>query len=180
MKSGSYISILDTLKSLGAKKVGIYISQSRYPYIKDIKDKFDFIWIPRYGQNTGKADENYAPKYPCDLWQYTSKGRINGIAANVDLNKLWGDKDIEWFILKEERPLKRSLFYLTRTMVRKGSEGEAVRELQILLNSFGYLCGRQDGIFDGQTDKAVRAFQKDYNLTVDGICGSKTVQKLIG
>ena len=39
-------SIIDTLRLLGAKKVGIYISQSRYPYIKSIKDEYDFIWIP--------------------------------------------------------------------------------------------------------------------------------------
>lgn len=175
-------SIIDTLRLLGAKKVGIYISQSRYPYIKSIKDEYDFIWIPKYGKNTGVADEAYIPKYDCDLWQYTSKGHIDGIPNRVDLNQIRGNKDLGWFLgeYKIEPPLKRSLFYLLRETVRKGNEGEAVRELQLTLNSFGYLCGRQDGVFDEQTDKAVRAFQKDYNLTVDGICGPKTVQKLIG
>lgn len=89
---------LSTLKNLGAKKVGLYIGQSRYPYIKEIKDKFDFIWIPRYGKDTGSADENYKPVYYCDLWQYTSKGRVNGINGDVDLNKIYGNKTLEWFI----------------------------------------------------------------------------------
>ena len=175
-------SILNTLRALGAKKVGIYIGQSRYSYMKSIKDKFDFIWIPRYGQNTAEADEKYAPKYYCDLWQYTSNGHIEGIPSRVDLNKIYGNKDLDWFLGKYEleRPLKRSLFYLLRETVRKGNEGEAVKELQLVLNSLGYLCNRQDGIFDSNTEKAVKAFQKDMDLTVDGICGPKTVQKLIG
>ena len=85
-----------TLRELGAKKIGLYISQSRYPYAS--RDLYDFIWIPRYGKNTGEADENYKPKYPCDLWQYTSNGHIDGISTRVDMDKLYGDKTLEWFI----------------------------------------------------------------------------------
>ena len=69
-------------------------------------DKFDFIWIPRYGKNTGYPDENFKPLYPCDLWQYTSVGNIPGISNNVDLNKLNGNKTLDWFldsyVIKEE------------------------------------------------------------------------------
>lgn len=85
----------DTLRSLGAQKLGLYIGQSLYSYAN--KDKYDFIWIPRYGKNTGEADTNYAPIYPCDIWQYTSVGHIDGINGNVDLNKLYGQKTLEWF-----------------------------------------------------------------------------------
>lgn len=92
------LAFCETLRRLGAKKVGLYIGQSRYPYIEDSLDKFDFIWIPRYGKNTGYADEAYKPKYPCDLWQYTSEGGIEGISGDVDLNKLNGTKTLEWFL----------------------------------------------------------------------------------
>lgn len=85
----------NTLREQGAKRIGLYISQSRYKYAA--RELYDFIWIPRYGKNTGKADETYAPIYPCDLWQYTSMGHIDGINARVDLNKLYGDKDLSWF-----------------------------------------------------------------------------------
>ena len=34
-----------TLRELGAKKIGLYISQSRYPYAS--RDLYDFIVIPR-------------------------------------------------------------------------------------------------------------------------------------
>lgn len=176
-------TILDTLRLLGVKKVGLYIGQSRYPYIKDIKDNFDFIWIPRYGKNTSLADEAYAPKFPCDIWQYTSMGHIDGIPNRVDLNKLYGNKTLDWFItnnLKTEPPLKRSFFFLQWTTVRKGDNNGAVQELQQVLNKLGYDCGRNDGIFDAATEKALKEYQKQNGLTADGICGKKTLAKLIG
>lgn len=92
----------NTLRELGAKCLGLYISQSRYKYAA--LDLYDFIWIPRYGKNTGKADENYAPIYPCDLWQYTSMGSVAGISGRVDLNKLYGDKDLSWFTGQVKQP----------------------------------------------------------------------------
>lgn len=96
----------DTLRSLGAKKLGLYIGQSNYPYAN--KEKYDFIWIPRYGKNSGNIEQNYIPKYPCDLWQYTSNGYINGINTRVDLNTLHGDKNLNWFLEKEETKMAES------------------------------------------------------------------------
>lgn len=93
----------DTLQSLGAQKLGLYIGQTLYSYAN--KDKYDFIWIPRYGKNTGEIDVNYAPIYPCDLWQYTSVGHVDGIDGNVDLNTLYGNKTLEWFTNKEGAPM---------------------------------------------------------------------------
>ena len=83
------------MRELTTKKIGIYIGQSLYPYAAI--DLYDFVWIPRYGKNTGEADPNYRPKYPCVLWQYTDKGKCSGINTNVDLNLLNGDKPLSWF-----------------------------------------------------------------------------------
>ena len=96
------LAFCKALRSLGAKKVGLYIGQSRYPYIQDSLNEFDFLWIPRYGKNTGYADEVYKPKYPCELWQYTSQGRVKGISGDVDLNKLNGNKTLEWFLSESQ------------------------------------------------------------------------------
>lgn len=172
---------LETLKKLGAKKVGLYIGQSRYSYIRDIKNNFDFIWIPRYGKNLGEADEKYAPIFPCDIWQYTSVGKVSGISGNVDLNKLYGNKDLEWFIKRVEQPLKRNLFALIGHTVRLGDKSTAVNELQITLKKLGYDCIiREDKLFDNITEQALKNFQKENDLVADGICGPKTIQKLIG
>lgn len=53
-------------------------------------------------------------------------------------------------------------------------EGEAVRELQQRLSALGYDAGTIDGIFGPQTEQAVKAFQEQYGLEIDGIVGPKT------
>ncbi|MTH54805.1 L,D-transpeptidase family protein [Bacillus mangrovi] len=58
--------------------------------------------------------------------------------------------------------------------LKKGSQGEAVAQLQRKLTSSGFSPGGIDGIFGSATDRAVRAFQKSRGLTVDGIAGPAT------
>lgn len=66
--------------------------------------------------------------------------------------------------------------------LKKGSEGEPVRALQILLIGYGYSCGAlgDDRIFGADTETALRDFQREHNLEDDGICGSLTWAKLLG
>ena len=68
----------------------------------------------------------------------------------------------------------------TRPTLRRGSRGEAVKEMQALLISRGYDLGRwgADGIFGKQTMKAVKAFQKDCGIRVDGVVGPVTYSRL--
>ena len=44
------------------------------------------FWIARYGANNGKYEEKYKPNVGEYIWQYTSKGSVNGISGNVDMN----------------------------------------------------------------------------------------------
>lgn len=69
-------------------KVGIYFAHHLYPrYGGDYGQTF--TWIPRYGK---------APKYPCNLWQYTSEGSVAGINGNVDLNIMHDGTTLAAFI----------------------------------------------------------------------------------
>ncbi|MBX3582116.1 MAG: DUF3380 domain-containing protein [Rhizobiaceae bacterium] len=61
--------------------------------------------------------------------------------------------------------------------VRSGSRGEDVRNLQQALSALGYPLGR-DGVFGRQTEEALRAFQRDHGLKVDGIAGPLTRQAM--
>lgn len=56
-----------------------------------------------------------------------------------------------------------------------------VKWLQERLLAFGYSVGsyKIDGIFGNDTLKAVKKFQKDYGLKVDGIVGKNTYRKLV-
>ena len=61
-------------------------------------------------------------------------------------------------------------------VVKKGSQGPTVRLLQSILKFLdpAYDPGPIDGIFGNQTESALKAFQADYGLTVDGIAGPET------
>lgn len=64
--------------------------------------------------------------------------------------------------------------------IRRGSSGKYVKECQNDLISLGYDVGKTgaDGKFGANTLKAVKAFQKDKKLKVDGIVGAKTWEAL--
>ena len=64
------------------------------------------------------------------------------------------------------------------TLSRYGSTGSEVRAIQQKLVSLGYSPGTVDGIYGTKTAQAVRRFQSDYGLTVDGIAGTNTLPAL--
>lgn len=80
----------------------------------------------------------------------------------------------------EKQPEKgQTVSYKT---IRRGNHGELVKQLQTKLNAIGYdigICGI-DGDFGTATEKAVKQFQKDHGLTVDGVVGPKTWAALDG
>ena len=61
-----------------------------------------------------------------------------------------------------------------------GDTGDSVEALQILLNGYGFNCGKADGVWGANTDTAVCNFQKKNGLTADKVCGKNTWAKLLG
>lgn len=57
--------------------------------------------------------------------------------------------------------------------LKKGDKCDEVARLQSLLNKNGYSLV-EDGDFGSKTEEAVKAFQKQHNLEVDGIVGRQT------
>lgn len=66
--------------------------------------------------------------------------------------------------------------------LRKGDKGSVVKQLQQDLIALGYGKYMQpygaDGSFGAATENAVKAFQKDNKLSVDGVAGPKTQAKI--
>jgi hypothetical protein len=60
-------------------------------------------------------------------------------------------------------------------LLKKGSSGQQVVELQEGLEALGYELGMCDGAFGPATEKAVKAFQTAENLKVDGLVGKGTI-----
>ena len=57
-------------------------------------------------------------------------------------------------------------------------QGPEVLVIQEKLEALGYAPGTLDGIYGDTTASAVRAFQRDHGLEVDGVVGPKTRQAL--
>src|SRR5947207_370683 len=95
-----------------------------------------------------------------------------------------------------DRPMLQSLLFFANDALEKaarnspplarGSQGDAVRCLQLALAATGQSLPvsvkrhpfSADGVFGPETEKAVRAFQAQQGIQVDGIAGTQTLSKL--
>lgn len=68
---------------------------------------------------------------------------------------------------------------ITLPLLKKGSRGDPVVSLQVLLTAKGHSCAA-DGIFGSETEQAVLAFQKAEGLDADGIVGPMTWKAVLG
>ena len=163
------INIYQKVIEYAGYEFGVYTGLYFYntylkPYATELKCDF---WIARYPSST-KVMVSYNPpegkkpsiRHALWGWQYSSSGSVPGINGNVDMDLYYGD--------------------VSMPTLRKGSSGSDVKELQILLIKAGYSCGKYgtDGKFGDSTLEAVKAFQADRGLAVDGVVGTKTWTEL--
>jgi GH25 family lysozyme M1 (1,4-beta-N-acetylmuramidase) len=87
---------IDRLKAKGMQHVGLYSGESFWKAYNLGAIASDFQWVAKYGVNNGQP--NTAPTIPeTDLWQFTSTGKIDGIATDVDLNIITNHVDFPFF-----------------------------------------------------------------------------------
>ncbi len=79
---------------------------------------------------------------------------------------------------KEKALTEQTQAALQAAVLKQGSKGSEVKEVQSRLKKWGYYKGSVDGVFGAQTRAAVIAFQKKNGLTADGIVGKATYQAL--
>lgn len=111
-----------------------------------------------------------------------------GVASNhADVTHWWGKKGTSWepYTMNRLRQdvaeaLGMSLSDNTNEVIsymnvlKRGSKGDRVKDLQINLNALGFDCGTPDGKFGAATEAAVRKFQISAGLVQDGIVGNLT------
>lgn len=80
-----------------------------------------------------------------------------------------------------DAPIANDSFELGERLLKNGSTGPDVKQLQQLLIGLGYDCGRwgADGDFGDATEIAVGRFQADHHLETDGEYGPKTHKALM-
>ncbi|WP_240035237.1 spore cortex-lytic enzyme [Neobacillus notoginsengisoli] len=67
----------------------------------------------------------------------------------------------------------------TNQVIQYGSVGEDVIELQSRLKYIGFYSKKIDGVFGWSTYWALRNFQYEFGLPIDGLAGSATKAKLV-
>ena len=113
---------------------------------------------------------------------YVLDGQVIHCSGEVKTDTLVGGRDWQKFGIPKGLYTWQELVKLTKgefdRMLKKGSSGSDVRDMQIMLNALGYDCGTADGIFGNKTVSAVKAFQEAEGLTIDGIAGTQTLETL--
>lgn len=101
----------------------------------------------------------------------------SGVQHFTKMNKKWTHWAIPKGICKDDEPIIPSD---RKPTLRKGDKGEWVTLAQTKLKNKGYDLGKcgVDGDFGKATEAAVKQFQQDWGLTVDGIIGDKTWELL--
>lgn len=126
-----------------------------------ISGYFDFISAKRYANL--KLASNYI--------QYAEYLKADGYAtSSTYINTLC--RTVEKYNLTTYDAV--SVVTSNRPTLRRGSRGAEVKYMQTILNKEGFRLGAIDGIFGKNSESALKQFQADKGLTVDGICGRKT------
>ncbi|MBS2770236.1 spore cortex-lytic enzyme [Anoxybacillus sp. UARK-01] len=77
-----------------------------------------------------------------------------------------------------EWPMKEAHAFSDQ-VIQRGAVGDDVIELQARLQYIGFYKSKIDGVFGWSTYWAVRNFQSEYGLPIDGLVGASTKQKLV-
>ena len=123
----------------------------------------------KYGKSTTNAVKSF---------QKLNSLKVDGIAGKKTIAKLYSDSAVAYSKEKAaEKEKGKTTTTTTYQKLRRGSMGPSVAALQQALKNRGYAFS-VTSIYDADTENAVKAFQSDYGLTVDGIAGKITQGKL--
>ena len=159
----TYVSVTKTASSSSSSNSATRLEKgSTGSDVKDLQTKlkklgyYDAYVDGDYGDTTVAAVKAFQKKYNLTA---------DGIAGKETLKKL-------------DSAYKNANSAKDDDSLRMGDSGSAVKDLQTKLKKLGYYSGTVDSTFGSGTYTAVRAFQKKYNLTADGVAGSETLKKL--
>ncbi len=131
--------------------------------------------LKELGYYTGEVDGAYGPgtQQAVMLFQAQHGLTDDGIAGDQTRNALYAD-NAQVFV-PTPSPVPPTP---TPASLSKGAQGDLVRQMQQRLSELGYYAGEADGDFGAGTQQAVRLFQSQHGLDVDGAAGQKTLNLL--
>ena len=132
-----------------------------------VKGYFDFISTKRYANlKTANTPQLYLERIKADGYA-TSSTYVN---TNMNCILKW---DLTKYDSKEPVTDSTTISPSVMPVIKKGSKGDWVVIAQGRLVVAGYKI-EVDGVFGPKTEEAVKKFQADHHLTVDGIIGKNT------
>lgn len=175
-RTANYIAFTDTINAAGYEGL-IYGSKAYIRTKFDVDNLDELMWLAAY-PNPSKVDPENPPsigKYDSRvaIWQYSNKGRIDGINGNVDLDYMYID------VFNDETD-KNPYAVPTRTLYLGNTKmtEEDIKWLQWELKEDGYDI-EMDGVFDKVLHAVLRDYQYNHGLEVDGKCGPATKKDMI-
>lgn len=159
----------EAIKS-GGYRAGVYANLNWFNNYLDysaLKKSYS-IWLAQYNSTNDKA---------CDIWQNSSRGKINGVNGNCDTNIVFNSS-----VFSSSGSASNTATSNTTTSSKTSSSGSSsIKSVQTWLNSTYKTGLKVDGVYGSLTKKAlVKALQTELNkqykagLVVDGIYGVKT------
>lgn len=87
---------------------------------------------------------------------------------------------MRFFVLVAVFCLTAFLPTMVSAAYHKGDRGEDITAIQEQLMALGYGVKNADGVFGSETLAAIKAFQRDRSMEVDGVIGEETYRALMG
>jgi hypothetical protein len=77
------------------------------------------------------------------------------------------------------KPVEKPFQLVYTRLLKEGSEGNDVKQLQKALNKLNFKCGKEDGVFGKLVKDAVTRFQKVYlPYDIDSLVGKQTISEI--
>lgn len=146
-------------------------------------DKDISVWVAQYNNEC-----QYEGKY--DIWQYSSKGDVNGISGNVDMNYFYGELEAT---KPTEQPIKEEKKHRIdedgkwgEDTTRKAQEVFGTTVDGIVTDQYKCYEKENPGLIafewldnpSSYGSELIRAIQKKVKASVDGHIGPETIKKM--
>ena len=128
-------------------------------YVNDTSQKIEVI----------EAKGTYDGVVPSKVKTWTHWGELKGVTYDDVDNVVNSTDEVVEYNSLGQRTLKKTAPCM---------DGDDVKQLQTKLNALGYSCGSVDGLFGTKTESALKKFQSENKLVVDGIFGKASLAAL--
>ncbi len=156
----------------GGFRCGVYGNPdwfTNYLDYKTLKSKYP-IWLAQYYKEA---------ELECDIWQYTSEGKVSGISGNVDLNIIYNEE-----VIKTANTAPSADAESSKEELRSGDSGIDVLCFKYLIQiaddmgviDYGMTLGNNR--FSAGTQDAVKALQKIMGIKQSGVANEDLVNRL--